>query len=74
MIYLTVDNNQKLFKNINTASDFYYQISDSLVIGEDWEIALASAGFNTKIKNNFFSVEVDFISDTSFIDNNKKKS
>ena len=40
MFYLTVNNSQTLFHNVNTYSEFYYQLFEPLPATEDWEVTL----------------------------------
>ena len=40
MFYLTVNNSQTLFHDINTYSEFYYQLFEPLPATEAWEVTL----------------------------------
>jgi hypothetical protein len=40
MFYLTVNNSQTLFHDVNTYSEFYYQVFEPLPATEDWEVKL----------------------------------
>ena len=40
MFYLTVNNSQTLLHDVNTYSEFYYQLFEPLPANEDWEVTL----------------------------------
>ena len=40
MFYLTVNNSQTLLHDVNTYSEFYYQLFEPLLATEDWEVTL----------------------------------
>ena len=40
MKHLTVYNSQTLFHDVNTYSDFYYQLFELLPVTEDWKVTL----------------------------------
>ena len=71
MLYLTVNNSQTLFHDVNTYSEFYYQLIETLPATEDWEVTLHFKMSDHK-KSRRISILPD--SDTILKDNDLSKS
>ena len=71
MLYLTVNNSQTLFHDVNTYSEVYYQLIEPLPATEDWEVTLH---FKMSVPKKSRRVGILPDSDTIVKDNDLNKS
>ena len=71
MFYLTVNNSQTLLHDVNTYSEFYYQLFEPLPVTEDWKV---THHFKMSVPKKSRRVSILPDSDTIVKDNDLNKS